>query len=87
MRRAGRALGIAIVSATHLLDLEVVSVGGGLSQAGPLLFDPLDEAFRAHAHMDYARQVRVVPAALGQTAGLIGAAALVFAGDRYWNGD
>jgi glucokinase len=87
MQRAGRALGIAIVSATHLLDLEVVSVGGGLSQAGPLLFDPLDEAFRAHAHMEYARQVRVVPAALGQTAGLIGAAALIFAGDRYWNGD
>ena len=33
MRRAGRALGIAIASATHLCDLEVVSVGGGLSQA------------------------------------------------------
>jgi glucokinase len=87
MQRAGAALGIAIASATHLLDLEVVSVGGGLSQAGPLLFDPLDEAFRAHARMEYAREVRVVPAALGQTAGLIGAAALIFAADRYWNAD
>jgi glucokinase len=28
----------------------------------------------------------VVPAGLGQTAGLIGAAALVLAGDRYWPG-
>ncbi|SEG46010.1 glucokinase [Thermomonospora echinospora] len=87
MRRAGRALGVAIASATHLCDLEVVSVGGGLSQAGPLLFDPLEEAFRAHARMDFAREVRVVPAALGQTAGLIGAAALVFAADRYWSAD
>jgi glucokinase len=87
IRRAGRALGIAIASATHLLDLEVVSVGGGLSQAGPLLFDPVDEAFRAHARMEYAREVRVVPAALGQSAGLIGAAAFVFAADRYWNAD
>jgi glucokinase len=87
MRRAGRALGVAIASATHLCDLQVVSVGGGLSQAGPLLFDPLEEAFRAHAGMDFARKVRVVPAALGQTAGLVGAAALVFAGDRYWNAD
>ncbi|MGI8330633.1 ROK family protein [Actinomadura scrupuli] len=87
MRRAGRALGIAIASATHLLDLEVVSIGGGLSQGGPLLFDPVDETFRAHARMEYAREVRVVPAALGHTAGLIGAAALVFAADRYWNAD
>jgi glucokinase len=84
MRRAGRALGIAIASATCLCDLEVVSVGGGLSQAGPLLFDPLEEALRAHARLGFARQVRVVPAALGQSAGLVGAAALIFAADRYW---
>ena len=49
MRRAGRALGIAIASATHLCDLEVVSVGGGLSQAGAVLFGPLEEALRTHA--------------------------------------
>ncbi|WP_283135466.1 ROK family protein [Rhizohabitans arisaemae] len=85
MRRAGRALGIAIASATHLCDLDVVCLGGGLSQAGPLLFDPLEEAFRAHARMDFAREVRVVPAALGQDAGMVGAAALVLAGERYWS--
>ncbi|HXW46729.1 MAG TPA: ROK family protein [Streptosporangiaceae bacterium] len=87
MRRAGRALGIAIASATALCDLEVVSVGGGLSQAGPLLFDPLEEALRAHARLDFTRQVSVVPAALGQSAGLVGAAALIFAADRYWTAD
>jgi glucokinase len=84
MRRAGRALGIAIASATSLCDLEVVSVGGGLSQAGPLLFEPLEEALRAHARLDFTRKVRVVPAALGQAAGLVGAAALVLAAERYW---
>ncbi len=87
MRRAGHALGIAIASATNLCDLEVVSVGGGLSQAGPLLFDPLEEAVRAHTRLEFARRVRVVPAALGQSAGLVGAAALLFAPDRYWTGD
>jgi glucokinase len=87
MRRAGRALGIGIASATHLCDLEVVAIGGGLAQAGSLLFDPLEEALRAHVGLDYAREVRVVPAALGQSAGLIGAAALLFAADRYWAGD
>ncbi|MEU5880239.1 ROK family protein [Spirillospora sp. NPDC047279] len=87
MRRAGRALGIAIASATHLCDLETVAIGGGLSQAGAMLFDPLEEALRRHARMEFARQVQVVPASLGQTSGLIGAAALIFAGDRYWNAD
>ncbi len=87
MRRAGRALGIAIASATHLCDLEVVSVGGGLSQAGAMLFDPLEEALRTHARLDFARQVRVVAAALGQSAGLVGAAALIFKPKRYWSGD
>ncbi|GLY73356.1 ROK family protein [Actinoallomurus iriomotensis] len=84
MNRAGWALGVAIASATHLCDLDVVAVGGGLSQAGPLLFRPLEDTFRAHARMDFAREVRVVPAALGQMAGLVGAAAFVFGGERYW---
>ena len=87
MRRAGHALGVAISSATLLCDLEVVSIGGGLSQAGAVLFDPLEESLRAHTRMQFARQVRVVAAALGQSAGLVGAAALIFAGDRYWTGD
>lgn len=87
MRRAGRALGIAIASAVHLCDLEVVVIGGGLSQAGALLFDPLEESLRAHARLEFAHNVRVVPAALGQHAGLVGAAALIFAANRYWTGD
>ncbi|WP_328808819.1 ROK family protein [Nonomuraea montanisoli] len=85
MRRAGHALGVAIASATHLCDLELVTVGGGLAQAGEPLFGPLEEALRAHARMGFARRVRVTPAALGQDAGLVGAAALVLAGDRYWS--
>ncbi len=87
LRRAGLAIGTAIASATCLCDLEVVAVGGGLSQAGALLFDPLHEALARHARLDFARQVRAVPAALGQTAGLVGAAALIIKGDRYWAGD
>ncbi|MGV9778900.1 ROK family protein, partial [Streptosporangium sp. NPDC003464] len=85
MDRAGRALGLAIASATNLCDLDVVTVGGGLSQAGPLLFDPLEAALREHARMEFARRIRVVPASLGQDAGLVGAAALILAADRYWS--
>ncbi|GAA0987484.1 ROK family protein [Acrocarpospora macrocephala] len=86
MRRAGRAIGLALASATHLCDLDLVTIGGGLSQAGKLIFDPLEESLRAHARMDFAQRVRVLPAALGQDAGLIGAAALILRSDRYWAG-
>jgi len=86
IRRAGKAIGIAVASAMYLCDVEVVSVGGGLSQAGALLFGPLQEALRAHTRMAFTQQVRVVPAELGQGAGLVGAAALIFAADRYWSG-
>ncbi|MEV4164337.1 ROK family protein [Nonomuraea dietziae] len=85
MRRAGTALGVAIASATALCDLDLVTIGGGLSQAGELLFGPLEEALRGHARLDFARRVRVCPAELGQDAGLVGAAALVLAEERYWS--
>jgi glucokinase len=87
MRRAGRALGIAIASAAALCDLDVVSIGGGLSQAGPLLFDPLQDSLHIYARLEYTRNVSVVPAALGQSAGLVGAAALIFAAGQYWTAD
>lgn len=85
LRRAGEALGVAIASAAHLCDLDVVCVGGGLAQAGDLLFGPLLDTYAAQARMDFVRATRIVPAALGQDAGLVGAAALLFAGEVYWS--
>jgi glucokinase len=85
LARAGRALGLAIASATVLCDLEVVAIGGGLSQAGPLLFNPLEATLRERIGLEFARGVRVVPAALGQESGLVGAAALIVHPERYWS--
>ena len=83
--RAGRAVGIAISSTAALLDLALVVVGGGLAQTGELLFAPIRAAIADHAKVDFLRDLTVVPATLGDDAGLIGAAALVLAGDRYWS--
>lgn len=87
MQRAGRALGIGIASATTLCDLEVVAIGGGLSQAGPLLFDPLEASLRERVGLEFARAVRVVPASFGQESGLVGAAALILLPEHYWSAD
>jgi glucokinase len=85
--RAGAAIGVAIASVAALCDVSVAVVGGGVVQAGPLVLEPLKAALREHARMDFTRELPVVPASLGQEAGLVGAAGLVLAGDRYWSGD
>lgn len=87
LARAGHALGVGIASAVQLCDVDVVVVGGGVAQAGALLFDPLDAAYRHHAGLDFARRTRVRVAALGPDAGLVGAAALILSAERYWSAD
>jgi glucokinase len=87
LSRSGRAVGSVVGSVAALLDVRVVVVGGGLSQSGPALWGPLQEAFEEQARMPYLAGARVVPPALGGDAGLVGAAALVLAGDRYWSAD
>ncbi|WP_235883337.1 ROK family protein [Saccharopolyspora elongata] len=68
------ALGGALIWLTALLAPEVVVVGGGLSQAGSLLFDPLTR--RVEEDWNLQRTPRIVPAALGDRAGSLGAALL-----------
>ncbi|MDT7536720.1 MAG: glucokinase [Actinomycetota bacterium] len=85
--RAGDAVGRVIAWCAALLDLQMVVVGGGFAQTGPPLWDPLLAAVREHAVLPFLAELRVVPPALGGDAGLVGAAALVLAGDRYWSGD
>ncbi|MEQ7123925.1 ROK family protein [Actinopolymorpha sp. B11F2] len=82
--RAGHAVGIGIASAVALCDLELVVVGGGVSQVGGLLFEPLEQSLRTYARIEFARDVVVRRASLDQNAGIVGAAAFVLAGDQYW---
>ena len=87
LARSGRAVGTVLGSVAALLDVRVVVIGGGLSESGPALWEPLQEAFVRQAGLPYLAGAVVVPPALGGDASLIGAAALVLAGDRYWSGD
>jgi glucokinase len=76
-RRGATALAAMIASVAAVCDLDLVVVGGGVAKSGRTLFDPLDEALAGYARLDFIGGLRVVPAALGGEAGLIGAAALV----------
>lgn len=87
LARSGRAVGLVVGSVAALLDVRVVVVGGGLSQSGPALWEPLQEAFAQQARLPFLAGARVVPPRLGGDASLVGAAALVLAGDTYWSAD
>ena len=76
LARAGRALGFAVASLVHLFNPEAVVIGGGVISAGPFLFEPMQEAIDAHLIEGFGHDLRVLPAALGQDSGLLGAAAL-----------
>ncbi len=75
-RRGATALAAMIASVAAVCDLDVVVIGGGVAAAGPLLFDPLRAALADYARLDYLTGLRVLPAALGAAAGLVGAARL-----------
>ena len=75
--RAGAAVGMAIAGAAALCDLDVAVIGGGVAQAGELLFEPVRRTLKAHAGLSYLADLEVRPAQLGGEAGLVGAAALV----------
>jgi glucokinase len=75
-RRGATALAAMIASVGAVCDLDVVVVGGGVARSGATLFDPLHEALAGYAGLEFIRGLRVLPAALGGDAGLIGAAAL-----------
>jgi glucokinase len=78
IERAGHLIGLGIVSLLHVLNPQVIVVGGGVANTGELLFAPMRKAVKEHA-LDpaYYENVPIVQAALGDNVALIGAAALV----------
>ena len=67
-------LSAACASIFNILDPEVLAIGGGLCGAGDFLFGPLQDKVTEKCF--YASRGAVVPAVLGNDAGMIGAAML-----------
>lgn len=80
LARAAEIFGRAMVGMVNLLDPQLIVVGGGLGQKTPVWVEAADAAIRREALAGRA-DVRVVPAELGNDAGVIGAGALAF--DEY----
>lgn len=73
----GTFIGIGAASLAAVLDPAVIVIGGGVSEAGPLLLEPVVASFERNLTGRNFRPVaNVVRAELGNTAGIVGAADL-----------
>lgn len=82
LRAAGRWIGRAAATWTHIFAPTVILLGGGLSAAGELLLEPIEAEARRIGLAEYFRDVRFALASLGNDAGMIGAAAQIFSGTK-----
>jgi glucokinase len=79
VHRTGTLVGRAVASVANLLDLRLAVVAGSVALGfGEPFFAAAQAEIDALARLDFSRGARIVPAALGDAAPLIGAAAVGF---------
>jgi len=76
LRETGRYFGMAIANVLNLLDVEMVCLGGPVMLAGEILLDAVRKEARKHTLRVIFERCRFTSSALGQDAGIIGAAML-----------
>jgi glucokinase len=77
LERAGSYLGLALSNYLHIFNPSIIIIGGGVSQAGPLLMEPMWAAINKYSLSQYyLEHLTISRAALGDEAGLIGALVL-----------
>jgi glucokinase len=72
----GDCLAAAFASVTYLIQPQAFIVGGGISENGPTLFDPLRKHLNERLSPFFADRVEIKIAELGNDAGVIGCATL-----------
>ncbi len=72
--RAAYYLGIGVVNLVNIFNPEIVIIGGGMANMGDLLLEPVRQFVKGSAFQFLTQAVRIVPAQLGEDAGVFGAA-------------
>ncbi len=76
----GFFLGVGLVSAINLLNVEMVALTGGLANAGDLIFKPVRRTILERGFPGVKEKIRVIPTQLGEDAALFGAAKVAIDG-------
>ncbi len=76
MKETAKFLGVGIANLINILNPDVIVIAGGVTRAGDHLFVPLRKEVRRRAFRSAVDACQIVPAALPETAGVIGAAGI-----------
>ena len=75
--KMGYYIGMGLTSVINLLNPEKIIIGGGVAECGELLLEPIRRTINERAMKVQREAVEIVPAELGNSAGVIGASMLV----------
>jgi glucokinase-like ROK family protein len=75
--RAAEYLGLGIAGLINLLSPEAVIIGGGVAQAGDILFDRVRKTVNARALKKISKDVQIIPATFGMKSAVTGAVSLI----------
>lgn len=75
--KMGYYIGMGLTSVINLLNPEKIIIGGGVAECGELLLAPIRKTIQERAMTVQKESVEIVPAQLGNSAGVIGASMLV----------
>ena len=78
--RAAEYLGLGISGVINLFNPEAVFIGGGVAQAGDILFSRVRKTVNARALNKTASDVAILPASFGYRAAVMGAISLILSG-------
>ncbi|QXE38229.1 ROK family protein [Streptomyces sp. GMY02] len=73
--RAAKALAAGIAATATLVEIRIAVIGGGVANAGEVLFAPLRRSLQDYATLSFVQSIKIAPALTGTDAGLVGAAA------------
>ena len=72
----GLKLGVGLINAIWLINPDRIVIGCGVASCGDLIFKPVWRTVRSRCERTFWQKLEIVPATLGNDAGIIGAAAL-----------
>ncbi|MDQ2800294.1 MAG: ROK family protein [Armatimonadota bacterium] len=76
----GYYVGLCVVNLINIFNPEMVVIGGGIAQAGDIILEPIRRTAHACAVPSLVRSCSIVPAELGDNAGIFGGIAQVLQG-------
>lgn len=82
-KETGADVGVMLADLVNIFNPEAIIIGGGVAQAGKPLFNAIKKEIIKRAFPLLSKNIKILPASLGQESGIKAAAALIFQDGKY----